>query len=400
MKAVILAAGEGKRIRPLTYERPKVMLPIAGKPILEHLVLELKRAGITDFIFVVGYHDETIRDYFENGAAWDVEIQYVTQQSQLGTADALRKAENLVDDTFLMLNGDTIVNVADIKRVLTGEQLTLGVIKVSNAEEYGVVETDGEKILRIHEKMREPPSNLINAGVYLLDRNIFNALSKTAKSKRGEFELTDSLQLLIDEGTSIFWTMIEHWIDVSYPWDLLAANEQLIKQVTADNRAECEESVRIRGEVSIGKGTVVKSGSYIEGPVVIGENCKIGPNSYIRPNTAVGDNCHIGNAVELKGSIIMDDTKIPHLSYVGDSVVGCQCNLGAGTKIANLRFDNAHVMAKGLDTGRRKFGAIIGDGVRTGINASIDSGAIIGNNTLIGPGAFASGHIERYTRVF
>ncbi|MFZ2072032.1 MAG: bifunctional sugar-1-phosphate nucleotidylyltransferase/acetyltransferase [Halobacteriota archaeon] len=399
MKVIILAAGEGKRMRPLTYERPKVMLPIAGKPILEHLLVEAKEAGLNDFIFVVGYHDETIRDYFGNGADWNVGIQYVTQKEQLGTADALRRTEHLVEDKILMLNGDTIVSAEDIKQVITGE-LTLGVIGVPNPEEYGVVETEGERILRIHEKMREPPSNLINAGVYLLDENIFTALSKTVKSKRGEFELTDSLQLLINEGISIVCKRIEHWIDVSYPWDLLVANEHLIKKISREVRGELEENVWLKGEILIGEGTVVKSGTYIEGPVVIGQDCEIGPNSYIRPNTSVGDNCHIGNAVELKGSIIMDDTKIPHFSYVGDSVIACRCNLGAGTKIANLRFDNAHVRAKGLDTGRRKFGAIISDGVSTGINASIDAGAIIGNNTLVGPGAFASGYIERNSRIF
>ena len=398
MNAVILAAGEGKRMRPLTYERPKVMLPIAGKPIMEHLLEEVKRAGIKNFLFVVGYHDETIRDYFGNGADWDVEIQYVTQKAQLGTADALWRAEKLVEDKFLMLNGDTIVSADDIKRVITGD-ITLGVIEVTNPEEYGVVETEGEKITRIHEKMREPPSNLINAGVYLLDETIFNALSRTAKSKRGEFELTDSIQLLIDEGNRISWKKIGRWTDVSYPWDLLAANELLIDRISTDIKGKREENVSIKGKIMIGEGTLIKSGSYIEGPVVIGKNCKIGPNCYIRPNTSVGDNCHIGNAVELKSSIIMDNTKIPHLSYVGDSVIGCRCNLGAGTKIANLRFDNAHVKAKGLDTGRRKFGAIISDGVRIGINASIDAGAIIGNNTLVGPGAFASGHIEQNSRI-
>ncbi len=417
MKAVILAAGEGKRMRPLTYERPKVMLPVAGKPLVEHLLVEVKEAGIDEFIFVVGYHDETIRDHFGEGERWGVDIQYVTQKTQLGTADALRKTEALVEDTdeFLMLNGDTIVSAEDIKRVscaASSSEIALGVIKVKNPEDYGVIETEGEKITKIHEKMKEPPSNLVNAGVYLLNKSsIFEALSKTAKSKRGEFELTDSLQLLIEEGKRIIWKPIEHWVDVSYPWDLLAANELLMCETTFVLRRSVfdktfkenfihEQNVSIKGDVSIGDNTVIKSGSYIEGPVVIGGNSKIGPNSYIRANTSIGDNCHIGSAVEIKNSIIMDGTDIPHLSYVGDSVIGCRCNLGAGTKIANLRFDDAPVKTKGLDTGRRKFGAIISDGVKTGINASIDAGTVIGNNTLIGPGAFATGYIEKNSRIF
>ena len=416
MKTVILAAGEGKRMRPLTYERPKVMLPVAGKPLVEHLLGEVKEAGIDEFIFVVGYHDETIRNYFGKGERWGVDIQYVTQKTQLGTADALRKTEALVEDTdeFLMLNGDTIVSAEDVGKVIADDvNIALGVIKVKNPEDYGVIETEGEKITKIHEKMKEPPSNLINAGVYLLNESsIFEALSKTAKSKRGEFELTDSLQLLIEEGKRIIWKPIEHWVDVSHPWDLLAANELLMCKTPFVLRRSVfdktfkesliiqEQNVNIKGEVSIGDNTVIKSGSYIEGPVVIGENSKIGPNCYIRANTSIGDNCHVGSAVEIKNSIIMDGTNIPHLSYVGDSVIGCRCNLGAGTKIANLRFDDAPVKTKfGLDTGRRKFGAIISDGVKTGINASIDAGTVIGNNTLIGPGAFATGYIEKNSRI-
>ena len=401
MQAVILAAGEGKRMRPLTYEKPKVMLPIAGKPIIEHLLWEVKEVGINDFVFVVGYHDETIRDYFGKGERWDVTIQYVTQKTQLGTADALRRTEGLVEDKFLMLNGDTIVSAEDIRKVITDDtNISLGVIEVRNPEDYGVVETEGKKITKIHEKMKEPPSNLINAGVYLLNESIFKALSKTDKSKRGEIELTDSLQLLIASGVDIFWREIEHWVDVSYPWDLLAANEFLIDKISPVNKGELEENVWIKGKVSIGEGAVIKSGSYIEGPAVIGENCVIGPNSYIRANTSIGANCHIGNAVEIKNSILMDKVKIPHQNYVGDSVIASRCNLGAGTKIANLRFDDAPVKAKGVDTGRRKLGAIISDGVKTGINACIDSGTVIGNNTLIGPGAFASGYIEENSRVY
>ncbi|MCW3134334.1 MAG: sugar phosphate nucleotidyltransferase [Methanophagales archaeon] len=403
MKAVILVAGEGKRMRPLTYERPKVMLPIAGKPIIEHLLEEIKEVGINDFVFVVGYHDETIRDYFGKGERWDVNIQYVTQKTQLGTADALRRTEGLIEDKFLLLNGDTIVSAADIEKIITDDaNIALGVIEVINPEDYDVVEVKGEKIMKIHKKMKEQPSYLINAGVCLLDENIFDAISRTDKSKRGEFELPDSLQMLIEEGYDIFWKKIEHWIDVIYPWDLLAANELLIDKINYVNRGKIEENVWIKNKdkVSIGDNTLIKSGSYIEGPVVIGENCVIGPNSYIRANTFIGDTCHIGNAVEITNSIIMNDTKILPYNHVGDSVIGCRCNLGAGTKIANLRFDDATVKAKGMDTGRKKLGAIISDGVKTGINACIDVGTVIGNKTIIGPGAFASGYIKENSRIF
>ena len=150
----------------------------------------------------------------------------------------------------------------------------------------------------------------------------------------------------------------------------------------------------MKGAISIGKDTIVRSGSYIVGPVVIGQNCEIGPNCYIRPHTSIGDSCHIGNAVEVKNSIIMRGSKIPHHNYVGDSIIGEECNLGAGTKIANLRLDKKDIKVGSIDTKRQKLGAIIGDRVETGINASINIGSIIGNNTHIGPGAIVSGVVS------
>jgi bifunctional UDP-N-acetylglucosamine pyrophosphorylase/glucosamine-1-phosphate N-acetyltransferase len=150
----------------------------------------------------------------------------------------------------------------------------------------------------------------------------------------------------------------------------------------------------------VGENTTIRSGSYIVGPVAIGEGCDIGPNCYIRPFTAIADGCHIGGAVEVKNCIIMKNSNLPHHNYIGDSIVGEGCNLGAGTKVANLRLDKKQVWVNGVATGRRKLGAIIGDGVETGINACINVGAVIGNGTIIGPGAVASGIISPGSRVF
>ena len=400
MKAIILAAGEGSRMRPLTYTRPKVMLPIANKPILEHLLVEASQAGISEFIFIVGYCDEQVRGYFGKGEKWGVNIVYCNQRKQLGTADALNMAAGLVDGNFLVMNGDSIVNQKDIKSLAGKSGNTLSVIEVSDTTDLGMVELSKDRVVRIYEKVKTPPSHTANAGVYLFTPEIFSAISMTSKSPRGEYEITDSLQLMIDKGHHVSYQKIDYWLDLSYPWHLLTANESLLAGIESQNLGEVEENVVIKEVVSIGKNTMVRSGSYIVGPVIIGQNCEIGPNCYIRPHTAIGDSCHIGNAVEVKSSIIMRGSKIPHHNYVGDSIIGEECNFGAGTKVANLRLDEKEIWAGGINTRRRKLGAIIGDRVETGINASINVGSIIGNNTLIGPGAIASGVILPDSRVF
>ncbi len=380
-------------MRPLTYTRPKVMLPMANKPILEHLLIEASKAGIGEFIFVVGYHDEQVRDYFGNGDEWGVSIDYCTQRKQLGTADALKMVEGLVDGSFLVINGDIIVGQGDIRRLADRGDNTLGVIEVEDTRDLGVVELGKDRVVRIYEKTGNPGSRMANAGLYLFTPDIFDAISKTSKSPRGEYEVTDSLQLMIDKERQVSYQEIGYWLNLSYPWDLLSANESLMNTLESSNQGEVEDNVVMKGAVSIGKGTVVRSGSYIVGPVIIGQDCSIGPSCYIRPSTAIGDGCHIGSAVEVKNSIIMRGTKIPHQNYVGDSVIGEDCNFGAGTKIANLRLDKQEIQVAGVDTGRRKLGAIIGDRVDTGINTCINVGSVIGNDTHIGPGAVASGVI-------
>ncbi len=405
MQAVILAAGEGTRMRPLTYTRPKVMLPVANMPILEHLIIELKKAGIDDLVFVVGYRDEKIREYFEDGSRWGVKINYVTQRKQLGTADALKSASHLLNDEFLMLNGDAIVGSEDFKRILSDNAMVICVKEVPNPQDFGVVEIKDGKIVRILEKPEKPPTNLINAGVYYFKKEILGAIDKTPLSKRGEYEITDSIQIAINEGYEFRAVEINTWIDVGYPWDLLKANEELLKKLDkSEIKGEVEEGAHIRGNVIVGDGTVIRSGAYIVGPVVIGENCVIGPNCFIRPYTSIGDNCHIGACVEIKNSIIMSNTNVPHLNYVGDSIIGENCNFGAGTKIANLRLDSKEiyvsVKGKKISTGRRKFGAVVGDNVKTGINVSINVGTMIGNDVFIGPHAMVEGNVEPFTKVF
>jgi len=402
VQAVILAAGEGTRMRPLTFTKPKVMLPVANKPILQHVIENLAKAEVDEVVLVVGYREETVRRYF--GGEFDgIKIKYVRQSKQLGTAHALLSAEHLLEDRFIMLNGDAIVFEEDLKKIVN-EESVIAVRKVSNPQDFGVVEIEDGFVKRIIEKPEKPPSNLINAGIYIFTREIVDYLRKTPLSARGEYEITDSITMAIAEGMNFKAVRIGKWIDIGYPWDMLKANEVLLSGIERDIKGEVEDGAVIKGDVVVGEGTIIMAGSYVIGPVVVGRDCRIGPNCYIRPHTSIGDNCHIGNAVEVKNSIIMSNTKIPHFNYIGDSVIGENCNFGAGTKIANLRLDESEIVVnvkgKAVRTGRKKFGAAIGDGVKTGINASINIGSLIGNEVFIGPGAVVNGFIEPNSRVY
>lgn len=399
MKAVIIAAGEGVRMRPLTYTRSKVMLPLVNKPIMEHLLLEAKKAGLTDFIFVVGYFEEKIRDYFGNGQRLGVKIEYVTQKKQLGTAHALKMTRDLLTERFVLLNGDGPILAEDILKVIKHERPCMALQSVKNAQDLGVAEVADGKVKYIHEKLDKPPSNLANAGLYLLDAAIFPVIEKLEPSPRGEYEITGALQSFIDQGNDMAYEEITSWQNLTYPWDLLKVNRILLDSLSEEIQGKMEQ-VHVAGTLRLGKNSTIKSNAYIEGPVIIGDDCKIGPNCYLRPGTVIGNHCHVGSFVEIKNSIIMDNTKIPHLNYIGDSIIGQGCNFGAGSKIANLRLDEKEIIVRDIPIGSKKLGAIIGDNVKIGINANINVASFIGNDTFIGPGALVSGEVLPYSRIY
>jgi len=401
MKCVLLAAGEGKRMHPLTYTQPKVMLPIANKPVIEWNLIHAKQAGITDFLFVVGYRDEDVRSYFRDGSAWNVNIEYVNQGKPKGTGHAVSMVKSFVKD-FLVLCGDTIFNTKDIKHILN-QKNSIGLYRVDHPEEYGIVETKDDKLIKIHEKMNNPFTNLINAGIYHFDSSLFSMLNHVKKSQRGEYELTDAINMATQNNPFTTFNLSE-WQDVGYSWNLLDANKKMLENIFFQQQGIIENGTVLKGDVSVGQDSILKTGSYIEGPVIIGKNCKIGPNCYIRPFTSIGDYCHVGNASEIKNSIIMNHSNIPHHNYVGDSIIGRNCNLGSGTKIANLRLDKKNITVNlngnKISTGRRKLGVIMGDNVQTGINSMINTGTLIGNNVFIGPGALAAGELQSRSQIF
>jgi len=400
MKAVILAAGKGKRLMPITSSRPKPMIPLAGKPLLEYTILALKNAGISEILLIVGYKEEDIRKYFSDGQdKFNVNIEYISQEKQLGTGHAVSYAKDFVKDTpFLLMYGDLITDPKIFKDILerfneTKIEGLITLLKVNNPQDYGIISLNSDDFV---EKITEKPSpelnlgNLANAGIYIFNPIIFKAIEKTEKSIRGEYEFTDSMEILINQlnGKILGYIIKDYfWSDIGLPWQLFGANSFVLDRIERKILGDVEENVQIFGNVYIGKNTNVKSGSYIQGPCYIGENTLIGPNAFIRPYTSVGDNCHIGIS-EVKNSLIFSKSNVPHFNYVGDSIICENVNLGAGSKTSNLRFDNksvkVNIEGKLIDSGRRKLGAFIGPNVQTGINASIMCGKKIGENSVIG----------------
>lgn len=399
MDAVILAAGEGTRLRPLTSTRPKPMLPIAGKPILEWDLEALDCAGVKKANVIVGYRREVIEEYF-GGKFRGIRLNYIPQDEQLGTGHAVMQAREHVKGEFLVMNGDLFMTRRFMTSFLKAHGkkesiCSMSLVEVQDPRRYGIVEVCGNKVKSLSEKPKRPKSNLANAGVYVFNENIFNLLDKVKKSARHEYELTDAIKQLITVGSVYGFKCQGQWMDIGLAWNLLDANEILMKAIKLgkSREAKIEKYAVLKGKVGVGRGSVIKSGAYVEGPVYIGENCVIGPNCYIRAHTAVMDNVKIGNAVEIKNSIIMSGTNVGHLSYLGDCVIGENCNFGAGTKVANLRFDNQQVKMEvkqsRVCSGRRKLGCIMGDDVKTGINVSIMPGKSI----------YPNAHVEAHSMV-
>lgn len=406
MKAVILSAGEGTRMRPLTLSRPKTMIPVGGKPIVQYNVEALRDAGVKDILMIVGYHEEMVKAHFKDGIELGVNISYVTQKERLGTAHAIGMAEEHMDGPFIVLNGDIIIDPDLLGELISkydsGDAQSMMILtEVENPSAFGVVEMDGEWVIKIVEKPKkgEEPSNLINTGIYVFNRDIFSCIDKTPISARGEYEITDSLQMQMDDGLNVMGLKTDKkWIDVGRPWELLEINEQILSTMKCDIQGEIEKEVNINGTIVLGKGSIIRSGTYIQGPIYIGENCDIGPNTYLRGHTYLGNNVSVGNAVEIKNSIIMDGTNVNHLTYVGDSIIGARCNIAAGTNIANLRFDDntikMTIKGERVHTGRRKLGVVFGDNVKTGINSSFNPGVNVGMNCKIGSGTVIYRDIE------
>jgi len=398
MKAVILAAGEGSRLKPFTVTRPKVMIPVGDKPILEYVVNALQESGIIDIILVVGYKREKIMDYFGDGHKWGVNIIYVEQFQQLGTAHALRQVSHMISDRFLVINGDTIIDSSAIKeiiRVSSGDAAML-TVTVDRAQAYGVVKTQNNLVKAILEKPKgEEISKVVNAGVYSFSPIIFNFLEAMEISERGEYEITDALRIMLNEGYSIKSVHTNAlWMDALFLWNLLDMNVATLAKWKADIRGKVEEGAHIIGPVTVGENSVIMAGSYIVGPVAIGDNCFVGPNAVILPSTSIGSNCTVEPFTRISNSILMNNVKVSSFNYISNSILGEGTMTGPAliAESGDTKVDVEEMFMKA------NMGAAIGDNTEMAGRVLIKPGKMVGVRCKIGEGVIIRENMPDNTR--
>ncbi len=325
MKGLLLSGGKGTRMRPLTYTAAKQLLPVANKPVLFYAIETLLSAGITDIGIVVGETKGEIIKAVGNGSRWGINLTYIEQETPAGLAHAVKVSKHfLQEEPFIMFLGDNIIKegvksfVEEFEREKPDALVLLSPTK--NPQRFGVAILEGGKITRLVEKPVPPPSNLALVGCYIFNKHIFSACEEIKPSKRGELEITDAIQWLIDRGYQVGYHIIKGWWkDTGMAEDLLEANRLILEEIEEEIEGEVDELTKIMGRVKIGKGSKIKN-SVLRGPLIIGENCLI-EDSYIGPFTSVGNDVKV-KETELEHSIIMDECEIHLRERIEDSILG------------------------------------------------------------------------------
>jgi len=382
-QAVILAAGEGQRLRPFTVTKPKAMLSIADKPILQYVIESLAQNGIRSIVLVVGYRKEQIFDHIGSGEQFGVDINYVTQDRQVGTAHALAQTKDAVEDEFLVLPGDNLIEANTIARFVSMKPEAMLVKRVENPLRYGVVTVDDGVVADIVEKPKEAVGNIVNTGIYAFNKEVFNFMGT-------ELDIPSVLNNMLAEGHTV--TALEAdstWLDIVYPWDILSLNDAVLPRITANLGGTIEKGVSTKGLVSVGEDTVIRSGSYILGPALIGKGCEIGPSVVILPATSIGDNVVISPFSEIQGTVIGDDVNIGPGCIIQDSIIDKGCIIkghftACSSEVEVSPNDEHHLV---------NVGAMLGEGCKLGNSTVAQPGTIVGNYSEIQAFKLISGQL-------
>jgi len=336
LQGVILHGGQGTRLRPLTHTGPKQLIKVAGKPVSQWVLEQLRDSGIRDIVIVLGDNNPNkVVEYYGDGSRFGVKITYVYQGKARGLADAVYRVKDVItEDRFLVYLGDNIVPYDDLSSFLSFKgSASILLAKVDNPNRFGVAVIKEGKVVKLVEKPKERISDLALVGVYGFTKEIFDVIEDLKPSWRGELEMTDAIQGLIDRGKEVEYRIIEGWWkDTGTPKDILEANSFLLDKY-AERRIEGEvRDSSVDGRVIIEKGALVEN-STVRGPAYIGKGTKI-INSYIGPFTSIGDDCEVKNS-EIEYSVVLDNVKVEGVSMM-DSLVGDNSSVVKGKRWVKL----------------------------------------------------------------
>jgi glucose-1-phosphate thymidylyltransferase len=329
MKGVVLHGGFGTKLRPLTHTGPKQLIPIANKPNSQYVLEDLKASGITQIIVVLGnVFPEKVKENYGDGRRLGVKIKYVQQNEPKGIAHAVGLCKDYVGNRpFVVYLGDNLLKggIKSFVRKFQDSDYDAMVLlcQVKNPERFGVAKIDDKgKLVKLVEKPKKPPSNYALTGIYFFKPLIFNFIEKLKPSWRGELEITDAIQLMLENGSNVGYQIVQGWWkDTGTSEDILEANRLVLDELKPETEGKIENHSSVQGRVATAKGSTVREGALIRGPVVIGQNTLIEPHVYVGPYTSIGNNCMIKKG-EIENSIIMDNCTIDIEEKITDSIIG------------------------------------------------------------------------------
>ena len=376
MQAIILTAGEGARLSGWTSNRPKGMLSIGNRPILDYLVRGITDSGIKEINMVVGYGKNSVMSYFGDGSSFGCKISYLFQDEKTGTIDALRIGMDGIRDEFILVPGDNYVSSKAFKSLIKFNSNILLSGQAERWSKWGEIEVVGGKA-KITFENPNAYGRIHFTGIMKINKSLALRLIELSGAHLGE-----ALQTL---GSEYPFEVVkaDYWHNIVYPWDLISGNSLALRDNLLYRHGKIERNVSIQGDVSIGKGTLIRSGTYLQGPLSIGANCDIGPNSVIGRSVSIGDNTTIGAFTEIEDSIVMKNCEIGSYCSLKGSVVGDDNTLGSHCiAIPNDR----NIMYFGQEFSISNRGVMIGDSCRIGSRAILEGGSILVSNTTIGEG--------------
>jgi len=326
MKGILLHAGHGTRLRPLTHTGPKQLLPIANKPMSQYCIESMKEAGVTEIAVIIGgVGANKVREYYENGEKFGVKIVYIEQDSPKGIAHAIGLCKDFIgNEKFLVFLGDNIIhkNIHDFSNEFINSDADASILlcEVDNPSRFGIADMKNGKITKIMEKPKDPPTNFAVTGIYFLTPKIFEIIENLKPSWRNELEITDALQILLSKNNNIsYYVITDYWKDTGTPEDIIDANKKILENKKSYFYGEKSNDVTLSGSVFVGKDTKITGNSQITGPVIIGEKCII-ENACIGPNSSIGDNSKITQS-NIENSIVMSNCIINTPIKIRNSII-------------------------------------------------------------------------------